>query len=162
MRIEKQQLLTAIRVYFDARRRFWKNIVLVAESFGIGTQQLALERNHQQTHPRSGRSTKQNNFTPPLSHSNNSKMASVLTSEPSLVYSRRVVEARVHKYHWPAVQLNIWMLIMLISACTIIGVFATFIDIQHTLLLPVPWSVVLPPPSLPILINTKTGTSPTT
>ncbi|KAK4676297.1 hypothetical protein QC764_511120 [Podospora pseudoanserina] len=66
-------------------------------------------------------------------------MASVLTSEPSLVYSRRVVEARVHKYHWPAVQLNIWMLIMLISACTIIGVFATFIDIQHTLLLPVPW-----------------------
>ncbi|KXX74037.1 hypothetical protein MMYC01_209558 [Madurella mycetomatis] len=64
-------------------------------------------------------------------------MASTVTSG-SLVYERRVVE-RVHKYHWPAVQLNIWMLIMLIAACTIIGVFATFIEIQQTLLLPIPW-----------------------
>ncbi|KAK3319980.1 hypothetical protein B0T19DRAFT_276386 [Cercophora scortea] len=63
-------------------------------------------------------------------------MASTVTSG-SLVYERRV--ARVHKYHWPAIQLNIWMLIMLIAACTIIGVFSTFIQIQQTLLLPVPW-----------------------
>lgn len=66
-------------------------------------------------------------------------MASTVTSG-SLVYERRVVE-RIHKYHWPAVQLNLWMLIMLISACTIIGVFATFIQIQQTLLLPIPWCV---------------------
>ncbi|KAL2019563.1 hypothetical protein VTK56DRAFT_9530 [Thermocarpiscus australiensis] len=65
-------------------------------------------------------------------------MASTVTSG-SLVYSRRVVEERIHKYHWPAVQLNIWMLIMLIAACTIMGVFATFIQIQQTLLLPIPW-----------------------
>ena len=66
-------------------------------------------------------------------------MASTVTSG-SLVYERRLVE-RVHKYHWPAVQLNIWMLIMLIASCLIIGVFATFIQIQQTLLLPIPWCV---------------------
>ncbi|KAK4187871.1 hypothetical protein QBC35DRAFT_383934 [Podospora australis] len=66
-------------------------------------------------------------------------MASTVTTDPSLVYSRRVIEQRVHKYHWPAVQLNVWMIIMLIAACTIIGVFATFIEIQNTLLLPIPW-----------------------
>jgi arginase len=64
-------------------------------------------------------------------------MASTVTSG-SLVYERRVVE-RVHKYHWPAVQLNIWMLIMLVASCLIIGVFATFIQIQQVLLLPIPW-----------------------
>ncbi|KAK3391661.1 hypothetical protein B0T20DRAFT_85127 [Sordaria brevicollis] len=68
-------------------------------------------------------------------------MASTITSD-SLVYDRSrgpVGVERVHRYHWPAIQLNVWMLIMLIAACTIIGVFATFIDIQNTLLLPVPW-----------------------
>lgn len=64
--------------------------------------------------------------------------SSTVTSDPSLVYERRVVE-RVHKYHWPAIQLNFWMIIMLISACCIIGVFSTFIQIQQTLLLPIPW-----------------------
>jgi arginase len=71
-------------------------------------------------------------------------MASTVTSG-SLVYERRVVE-RVHKYHWPAVQLNVWMLIMLIASCLIIGVFSTFIQVQQVLLLPIPWSV--PPLSL--------------
>ncbi|KAM7213370.1 hypothetical protein V8F06_011220 [Rhypophila decipiens] len=70
---------------------------------------------------------------------NFTKMASSTVTSGSLVYERRVVEQRVHKYHWPAVQLNIWMLIMLIAACTIIGVFSTFIQIQQTLLLPIPW-----------------------
>jgi len=64
-------------------------------------------------------------------------MASTVTSG-SLVYERRVIE-RIHKYHWPAVQLNLWMLIMLVASCLIIGVFATFIQIQQTLLLPIPW-----------------------
>ncbi|KAK5654233.1 hypothetical protein OQA88_7408 [Cercophora sp. LCS_1] len=64
-------------------------------------------------------------------------MAASTVTSGSLVYERRV--ERVHKYHWPAIQLNLWMLIMLISACTIIGVFATFIQIQGQLLLPVPW-----------------------
>ncbi|KAK0610382.1 hypothetical protein B0T17DRAFT_620865 [Bombardia bombarda] len=64
-------------------------------------------------------------------------MATSTVTSDSLVFTRR--PERVHKYHWPAVQLNIWMLIMLIAACTIIGVFATFIQIQQALLLPVPW-----------------------
>ncbi|KAH8668955.1 hypothetical protein BX600DRAFT_511006 [Xylariales sp. PMI_506] len=55
----------------------------------------------------------------------------------SLVYERRV--ARVHKYHWPAVQLNVWMIVMLVASCTIIGIFATFIGVQQTLALHFPW-----------------------
>ena len=100
-------------------------------------------------------------------------MASTVTSD-SLVYDRSrgpvgVVE-RVHKYHWPAIQLNMWMLIIIIAACTIIGVFATFIDIQNTLLLPVPWYVFpLPLPPLPFFsalpptnsVLSCKGTSPT-
>lgn len=85
-------------------------------------------------------------------------MASTVTSD-SLVYDRSrgigsggagggVNVERVHKYHWPAIQLNVWMLIMLIAACTIIGVFATFIDVQNILLLPVPWYVSPLSPSL--------------
>jgi len=64
--------------------------------------------------------------------------STVTTGSGSLVYERRVTE-RVHKYHWPAIQLNVWMLIMLVSASTIIGILATFIGIQNTLLLPIPW-----------------------
>jgi arginase len=72
-------------------------------------------------------------------------MASTVTttSGSRTTYDRRVVE-RVHKYHWPAVQLNLWMLVMLIASCLIIGVFASFIQIQQTLLLPIPWSVFPP------------------
>lgn len=69
-------------------------------------------------------------------------MASTTTATTeSVVYERRF--ERVHKYHWPAVQLNLWMLIMLISACTVLGIFGTFVSIQQTLLLPVPWYVQL-------------------
>ncbi len=63
-------------------------------------------------------------------------MASTVTSD-SIVYSRRV--DGIHKYHWPAIQLNVWMLVMLISACTIVGVFGSFINTQQILLLPIPW-----------------------
>jgi hypothetical protein len=70
-------------------------------------------------------------------------MASTVGSG-SLVYERRVIE-RVHKYHWPAVQLNFWMLIMLVASCLIIGVFATMIEVNNALLLSIPWFVPLPP-----------------
>ncbi|KAJ4291588.1 hypothetical protein N0V88_006188 [Collariella sp. IMI 366227] len=70
---------------------------------------------------------------------------STVTSD-SLVYERRIVE-RVHKYHWPAVQLNVWMLIMLIASCLIIGVFSTFIQVQQVLLLPIPCAAYSPPSS---------------
>jgi hypothetical protein len=63
-------------------------------------------------------------------------MASSVTTG-SLVFERHV--GHVHKYHWPAIQLNFWMLIMLVVSCTVIGIFATFIQIQQTLLLDIPW-----------------------
>ncbi|KAK1625050.1 hypothetical protein BDP81DRAFT_328332 [Colletotrichum phormii] len=56
----------------------------------------------------------------------------------SSLYERRVVE-RVHRYQWPGVQLNLWILVMLVAACLIIGVFASFIETQQQLLLPIPW-----------------------
>jgi len=62
--------------------------------------------------------------------------ASSTTASGSLVFSRH---ERVHRYHWPAVQLNFWMLIMIVASCTIIGIFASFIQIQNQLLLGVPW-----------------------
>ena len=65
--------------------------------------------------------------------------ATSTTASGSLVYERR--SERIHRYHWPAVQLNFWMLIMLVASCTIIGVFATFIQIQNQLLLKIPWYV---------------------
>ncbi|KAI0965808.1 arginase-like protein [Xylaria arbuscula] len=55
----------------------------------------------------------------------------------SFTYERRI--ARVHRYHWPAIQLNVWMLVMLAASFLIIGVFGSFISIQQQLGLYVPW-----------------------
>jgi hypothetical protein len=67
-------------------------------------------------------------------------MASTITTGTgSLIYERRV--ARIHKYQWPALQLNVWMLIMLIASCTIIGILANFVVVQQTLGLHSPWYV---------------------
>ncbi|KAI0108836.1 hypothetical protein F4776DRAFT_667975 [Hypoxylon sp. NC0597] len=63
--------------------------------------------------------------------------ASTLTGSGSLVYPRRI--ARIHRYHWPAIQLNVWMLVMLVASCCIIGVLATFIGVQQQLGLYIPW-----------------------
>ncbi|KAI0123550.1 hypothetical protein BJ170DRAFT_87121 [Xylariales sp. AK1849] len=63
--------------------------------------------------------------------------STVTTGTGSLVYERRL--ARIHKYHWPAVQLNVWMIIMLVASCTIIGILATFIQDNQVLGLYVPW-----------------------
>ncbi|KAI1198783.1 hypothetical protein F5X97DRAFT_298270 [Nemania serpens] len=59
------------------------------------------------------------------------------TGTDSYVYDRRV--ARVHRYHWPAIQLNVWMIVMLAASFLIIGVFGSFIDMQQQLDLNVPW-----------------------
>ena len=92
-------------------------------------------------------------------------MASTTTASGSLVYERRV--ARIHRYHWPAVQLNVWMIIMLVASCLIIGVFATFIGFQQTLALHIPW-YVQPPTNAPgrelkeaRKLTPRIGTSPT-
>ncbi|KAI1189459.1 hypothetical protein F5B17DRAFT_198949 [Nemania serpens] len=59
------------------------------------------------------------------------------TGTDSYVYERR--PARVHRYHWPAIQLNVWMIVMLAASFLIIGVFGSFIDVQGQLGLYVPW-----------------------
>lgn len=46
---------------------------------------------------------------------------------------------RVRTYNWPPVLLNIWILVMLLASTSIVGVFATFIQIQQQLQLPIPW-----------------------
>ncbi|KAG0647217.1 hypothetical protein D0Z07_7198 [Hyphodiscus hymeniophilus] len=51
-----------------------------------------------------------------------------------------VIVQRVRtKYHWPAVQLNFWLLIMLIGSGTILGINADFITVQQQLQLGIPW-----------------------
>ncbi|KAI1419920.1 hypothetical protein F5Y12DRAFT_177872 [Xylaria sp. FL1777] len=62
--------------------------------------------------------------------------ASAMTGD-SYTMERRIT--RVHRYHWPAIQLNVWMLVMLAASFLIIGVFGSFISIQYQLDLYVPW-----------------------
>lgn len=51
-----------------------------------------------------------------------------------------VIMQRVRtKYHWPPLQLNFWLLIMLIGSATILGIFAYFITVQDQLNLGNPW-----------------------
>jgi hypothetical protein len=53
-----------------------------------------------------------------------------------------VVVHRVRtKYHWPALQLNFWLLIMLVGSSTILGVYASFIVVQQQLEVGIPWYV---------------------
>jgi len=43
------------------------------------------------------------------------------------------------KYHWPPLQLNFWLLIMLLGSCTILGINASFLTIQEQLQVGIPW-----------------------
>ncbi|PSS06916.1 hypothetical protein M430DRAFT_54213 [Amorphotheca resinae ATCC 22711] len=43
------------------------------------------------------------------------------------------------KYHWPAVQLNFWTLIMLVGSSANLGIFASFMSVQSQLQLGIPW-----------------------
>ncbi len=54
----------------------------------------------------------------------------------SIVSSAVVVRQR---YYWPDAQLNIWTIVMLATAGTILGVFANFMSIQETMRLGTPW-----------------------
>ncbi|KAG5938321.1 hypothetical protein E4U59_003861 [Claviceps monticola] len=59
-------------------------------------------------------------------------------SGSSVAYAPRAV-SRVRTYNWPPLQLNFWILIMLLSSATVVGVFANFVQIQLQLGLPIPW-----------------------
>jgi hypothetical protein len=66
-------------------------------------------------------------------------MASTTSMSDSVIVERRI--AKIHKYRWPAVQLNVWMFIMLVASGLVIGTFATFLQIQQQLNLYSPWCV---------------------
>jgi hypothetical protein len=55
--------------------------------------------------------------------------------------ARTVASAVVvrQKYFWPDVQLNIWTIIMLATAGTVLGINAQFMQIQSQMRLPTPW-----------------------
>jgi uncharacterized membrane protein len=56
--------------------------------------------------------------------------------------ARTVVGSAVvvrEKYYWPDAQLNIWTIIMLVTAGLILGVSAQFMSIQNTMRLGTPW-----------------------
>lgn len=50
------------------------------------------------------------------------------------------------KYFWPDAQLNIWTLIMLLTGCLELGIFAEFMQIQNQMRLGTPWYAYLPFP----------------
>lgn len=64
-------------------------------------------------------------------------MAPSTITDDSYAYERRVV--KTHRYQWPGIQLNFWILVMLAASGFIIGAFANFMTIQEQLGLPVPW-----------------------
>lgn len=71
-----------------------------------------------------------------------SRMSSTTRTAPSTAYTRkRERVSHVHTYKWPWIPFNAWMFLMLLSSCTIVGVFSSFIGIQYQLELPVPWCV---------------------
>lgn len=45
------------------------------------------------------------------------------------------------KYYWPDLQLNIWTIVMLATAGTILGINAQFMGIQSRMNLGIPWFV---------------------
>ena len=52
-----------------------------------------------------------------------------------------ILRTRRTKYHWPALQLNFWLLIMIIGSSTILGIFSYFISVQAQLRQGTPWLV---------------------
>jgi hypothetical protein len=57
-----------------------------------------------------------------------------------LTYDRQAL-SHVRTYNWPPMLLNFWIFVMLLASCSLIGVFATFVEIQDQLELPIPWYV---------------------
>ncbi len=64
-------------------------------------------------------------------------LSSTLTPSSVVYDHRRVVHVRT--YDWPPYQINIWLFVMLLASSSILGVFATFIQTQTQMGLPVPW-----------------------
>lgn len=46
------------------------------------------------------------------------------------------------RYYWPELQLNIWILVVLIGSATCLGIFSWLMTVQAQLELGTPWYVV--------------------
>lgn len=64
-------------------------------------------------------------------------LSSTLSGSSAAYETRRVLHLRT--YSWPPIQLHIWIFVMLLASSSILGVFATFIQTQNQLRLPIPW-----------------------
>lgn len=53
----------------------------------------------------------------------------------------RVIERR-RKYHWPEAQLNFWLIIMITSSATLLGIFSYLLSVQNQLKIGIPWFVL--------------------
>jgi hypothetical protein len=42
-------------------------------------------------------------------------------------------------YHWPEIQLNIWLIVVLAGSATCLGIFSWFMTVQSTMELGTPW-----------------------
>ncbi|OJJ51575.1 hypothetical protein ASPZODRAFT_56400 [Penicilliopsis zonata CBS 506.65] len=51
----------------------------------------------------------------------------------------RVTRQTRRRYHWPELQLNIWIIIVLACSATCLGIFAWFMAVQSQLRLGTPW-----------------------
>lgn len=56
------------------------------------------------------------------------------------------------RYHWPELQLNIWLLIVLASSAICLGIFAWFVAVQTQLSLGIPWYFLSLPPQYPLAL----------
>lgn len=54
----------------------------------------------------------------------------------AVVYRRR-------RYHWPELQLNIWILIVLSASAICMGIFAWLMSVQSEMRLGTPWYIFL-------------------
>lgn len=50
-----------------------------------------------------------------------------------------VIERHHARYHWPALQLNFWILIMFVGSSVNLGIFAYFMAVQTQLNVIIPW-----------------------
>lgn len=58
--------------------------------------------------------------------------------------ARTVYRETRRRYHWPEIQLNIWIVIVLAGSATCLGIFAWFMTVQTQMELGIPWYVYSP------------------
>ncbi|KAI1935007.1 hypothetical protein LOZ66_005556 [Ophidiomyces ophidiicola] len=66
---------------------------------------------------------------------------------------------RLRKFHWPEIQLNLWILIVLAASATCLGIFSWFMVVQDQMRLPTPWCALHPSISPPQTVKWLTRLS---